>query len=243
MHRLVLSVALPAALLLALIIPATASAFPLSNCTLNLFSTDKSGASVDSAAGGAPDATQQDPFVVDWDGTVRYDGTTGAQVIKNNTWFVNVFHFPTPLRGGSPNDDGNQKGNGSVGVSANAPFRITGLYFVDGAISGQGGQCAGSGWFKLAGDPVGTVPFFVGLGLLIIGALLVVGAIAGSALAGFIGGIVLGLGAAVMLVIYSVALFGEFTPLTALAAGLIAGVALVFVARARARGKLAAAPI
>ena len=243
MHRLVLSVALPAALLLALVIPGTASAFPLTNCTLNLNSTAKGGASLDTATGGGADATQQDPFIVDWDGTVVYDGTTGTQVIKKNAWFVHVFHMPTPLLGGSPNDDGNQKGNGSVGVGSNAPFRVTGLYFVDGAISGEGGQCVGSGWFKLAGDPIGTVPWFVGLALLIIGALLVVGAFTGSALAGFLGGIVLGLGVAVMLVIYSVAIFGEFTPLAALAAGLIAGVALVFVARARARGKMAASPV
>jgi hypothetical protein len=234
----------PAALLLALIVPGTASAFPLTNCTLTLNSTAKGGATLDTATGGAPDATQQDPFVVDWDGTVTYDGTTGTQVIKKNTWYVNVWHIPTPLRGGSPNDDGNQKGNGSVGVSANAPFRITGLYFVDGAISGDGGSCAGSGWFKLAGDPVGTIPFFVGLALLIVGAILaVVGIAAASAVAGFLGGIVLGLGAAVMLVIYSVALLGEFTPLAALAAGLILGIALVFVARARGKGKMSASPI
>jgi hypothetical protein len=180
---------------------------------------------------------------VDWDGTVSYKGTTGDQVIKDNAWFVNAFHLPTPLRGGSPNGDGNKDGAGSVGVSANAPFRITGLYYVDGAISGKGGQCAGSGWFKLAGDPIGTVPFFVGLGLLIVGGLLVVGAIAGSALAGFIGGIVLGFGAAVMLVIFSVPLLGEYTPLAALGAGVVAAVALTFVGRARGTGKMAASPI
>jgi hypothetical protein len=237
MHRLVLCAALPAALLLALVVSGTASAFPLTNCTLTVSSTAKGGATLDTATGGAPDATQQDPFIVDWDGTVAYDGTTGSQVIKHNTWFVNVWHLPTPLRGGSPNDDGNQKGNGSVDVSANAPFRMTGLYFVDGAISGEGGQCAGSGWFKIAGDPVGTIPFFVGLALLVVGALLAIGGIAGSAVAGFFGGVLLGLGAAVMLVIYSVAAMGEYTPLAAFGAGVIAGVALVFVARARKQRK------
>ena len=236
MRRFALSLALPAAILLALFVPGTASAFPLTNCTLSLNSEDKTGAALDGAEAGSPDATQQDPFIVDWDGVVTYDGTTGSQVIKNNTWYVNVWHFPTPLRGGSPNGDGNQKGSGSVGVSANAPFRITGLYYVDGAISGDGGSCVGSGWLKLSGDPIGTIPFFVALALLIVGGLLAVGGIAGSAVAGFLGGILLGLGAAVMLVIYSVALFGEYTPLAALAAGLIAGVALVFVARARGKG-------
>jgi hypothetical protein len=81
------------------------------------------------------------------------------------------------------------------------------------------------------------------LGLLLIGGLLVVGAIAGSGLAGLIGGIVLGLGAAVMLVIYSVPLLGEYTPVAALGAGLVAGVARTFMGRARGKGKMPASPI
>lgn len=237
MHRLILSVALPAALLLALVVPGTASAFPLTNCTLTLTSVDKSGAPLATAVGGSNDATQQNPFIVDWDGTVRYKGTTGTQVIKNNNWSVNVWHFPTPLRGGSPNGDGNKDGSGSVGVSSNAPFRITGLYFVDGSITGDGGNCTGSGWFKLAGDPIGTIPFFLGIVLLVVGVLLVIAGIAGRAIGGFLGGIVLGLGAAVMLVIYSVAVLGEYTPLAAVGAGIVLGVALIFVARARGKGK------
>jgi hypothetical protein len=57
--------------------------------------------------------------------------------------------------------------------------------------------------------------------------------------AGFIGGVVLGLGAAVMLVIYSVAPIGSVTPVAVVVAGVVAGVALVFVARMRGRGKAA----
>lgn len=240
MHRLVLCAALPAALLLALFVPGTASAFPLKGCTLTVTSLDVHGTTIATASGGANDATQQNPFIVDWDGTVGYLGTTGDQVIKHNTWFVNVFHIPTPLRGGSPNDDGNKNGSGTVGVSSNAPFRITGLFYVDGEINGDGGtHCDGNGWFKLAGDPVGTVPFFVALALLILGGILAAAGVAGSAIAGFFGGILLGLGAAVMLVIYSLAPLGEYTPIAAFAIGVILGVALVFVARARSKGKSA----
>lgn len=241
MHRSVLRAALPAALLLALFVPGTASAFPFTNCTLALTAVDAHGAQVGTATGGGADSTQENPFTVDWDGTVSYDGTTGSQVIKNNSWHVDVFGLPTPLRGGSDNGDGNTKGSGSVGVSANAPFRITGLYYVSGEITGQGGSCAGSGWFKLAGDPVGTIPFFVGLILLVLGVLLVIAALMGSAVAGFIGGVVLGLGAAVMLVIYSVAPLGSATPVAVVVVGVVGGVALVLVARMHGRGTAAIA--
>lgn len=239
MHRLVIRAALPAALFLVLFVPGTASAFPLTGCTMTLTSLDAHGATLGTVTGGAADATQQNPFIVDWDGTVSYKGTTGDQTIKQNDWYVNVWHIPTPLRGSSPNQAGNKDGNGSVGVSANAPFRITGLYYVDGALKGEGGSCAGSGWFKLAGDPVGTIPFFVGLALLIVGGLLAVGAIAGSMVAGLVGGILIGLGAAVMLVIYSVAALGEFTPLAAAGAGVILGVGLGALGRSRGKAKAA----
>jgi hypothetical protein len=238
MFRTVLRAALPAAFLLALLLPGTASAFTLNGCTLKLTALDAQGNSMGSATGGEVDATQQNPFVVDWNGTVSYVGTTGTQVIKHNSWSVSVWHIASPLRGGSPNDAGNKDGNGSVGVSANAPFRITGLYYVDGSISGDdGATCTGNGWFKLAGDPVGTIPFFAGVILLVVGLLLVVAALGGSAIAGLIGGIVVGLGAAVMLVIYSVAPLGEYTAVAVLGVGVVGGVALTFVARMRGKGK------
>lgn len=243
MHRLVLSVALPAALFLALIVPGTVIGFDLTGCTLSLTSLDAGGATISEGVGGNPnDSTQQNPFIVDWNGSVAYKGETNA-VIKDNSYEVKAYGLPTPIKGGSPNGDGNTKGSNTLGVSANAPFRITGLFEVEGTLKGTGGECHGSGWFKIIGDPVGTIPFFVGLGLLIVGALLVVGAIAGSALAGFVGGILLGLGAAVMLVIYSVPLVGQYTPLAALGAGVIAAVALTFVGRARGKGKMAASPV
>lgn len=233
MRRIVLGFAVPIALLLVLLVPGSASAFPLDGCTLSITSLDAHGATLATATGGGNDSTQDNPFIVDWDGTVSYQGTTGTQVIKDNAWHVDVFNIPTPLRGGSPNGDGNKTGSGSVGVSANAPFRITGLYYVSGEIKGTGGSCSGSGWFKLAGDPVGTIPFFVGLVALVLGIVLVALAIGGSAIAGLIGGVLVGLGLAVELAIFSVAPLGAATPLAVLGLGLVGGIALIFVGRAR----------
>ena len=235
MHRAFVRAALPAALLLWLFAPGTASAFPVTNCTMTLSSVDKSGAPLGSATSGGDDSTTSSPFVVDWDGTVSYTGTTAPQTIKDYSYQVSVFYIPTPLQGASDNGDGNQTGNGTVSVSANAPFRFTGLYYVSGSISGQGGSCSGSGWLKLAGDPVGTLPFFVGVALLVLGVVLAALAIGGSVIAGLFAGIVLGLAVAILLVIFSIVPLGAVTPLAVLGVGVVLSVVLMLVARSRSK--------
>ena len=49
------------------------------------------------------------------------------------------------------------------------PFEITGLFYVEGEISGDGGECAGNGYVKLVGSPIGTVPWIAALGLIVVG--------------------------------------------------------------------------
>ena len=148
-------------------------------CTLELVSTDASGGPVDTASGTGPagGGTQDDPFLVDWDGTVSWDGTSGDQVFNNHAWQTFVFLVPTPVRGGDPNEDDDVTGNGTVGVSENAPFRIAGLYYVSGNIDGEGGtHCDGSGWFKLTGNAVATIPFWVAVLIAVAGAVLIASA-------------------------------------------------------------------
>lgn len=218
-----------------LVLAAPVAAFPLTNCTLQANSLAAGGAALDSIEGGAADATQEKPFLVDWDGTITYSGGSNIAML-DNTWGVNVFTFPTPLQGGDDNPEDNRTGSGTVGVSANAPFRITGLYYVSGALTGSGGTCTGSGWFKLTGDPIGTIPFFGGLGALILGvAMLAIGA-RGHTITAILGGIVTALGATTMLVIYSALPIGERTPLVILLAGVILGIAVGLLGR-RGGGK------
>lgn len=225
---LLVSAAMAALTLLAWAAPV--AAFPLTNCTLQAASTMADGSELDSIASGANDATQEDPFLVDWDGSISYEGTSEIEM-KNNTWSVSVFNIPTPLSGGDDNPEDNRTGSGTVGVSANAPFRFTGLYYVSGSLTGSGGTCTGSGWFKLTGDPIGTIPFWFGLGLVLLGAAGLARGAKGHPATAIAGGILAGFGIAVLAVIYSALPVGSLTPIVALILGIAAGVVIAGLAR------------
>lgn len=229
MRRSVAAAALLTATLL-LAAAAPVAAFPLSLCELNLTSRDANGASLDTAQSGANDATQSDPFLVDWFGTVDYTGTT-TNVIKDYSYQVYVLGIPTNLRGADTNDDEDIDGGGTVGVATNAPFRVTGLFKVSGGYSGEGGSCAGDGWFKLIGDPTGTVPSWLGLILIALGTLLEVRGLRGHKISAVIGGLLIGTGAAIMLVIYSAMVLAEFTPWAAIGLGLLLGILIALLGR------------
>ena len=219
MRRLAI-LALP---ILILLLPASAGAFPLTDCTLELTSLGADGAELDTASGGATDSTQADPFQVDWNGEVEWAGTTGTQVIKDSDWSVSVFGIPTPLSGSEANEEGAPDGDGTVDVGVNLPFRMTGLFFVSGSITGDGGSCQGSGWMRLVGDPFGTTLFWIGLVLIALGLLALWRGYIGSSIVAAVGGLFLGLGAAALLIIYALMFVGEWTPLAALATGVVIG--------------------
>jgi hypothetical protein len=217
-----------AALLAACLLPVLAgpvAAFPLTTCTLSLTSTDATGAPLDAAESGAADSTVSAPFKVDWDGKVAYKGST-TNVIQNYTYQVSVFGVPTPLRGSDANTDKNKDGDGSASVSANSPFRVAGLYHVTGTYKGEGGDCAGSGWFQLLGSPIGTVPWIAGVALTVLGALGLVAGARGHTITSIVAGLALGLGLAVLLISHSVMPLAENTPLAALAGAVIVGIAI-----------------
>lgn len=225
LRRLAL-IALPALILL---LPASANAFPLTKCTLTVTSFDASGNQLATATAGADDATQTDPFVVAWDGTVEWSGTQGSQVITDHHWSISIFNIPTPLSGGDPNAGHKTDGAGTVQVGQNLPFKLVGLFYASGQISGTGGDCAGSGWMKLDGSPIGTIPFWVFLVLMVLGALLTFMGFRGSAAWAIIGGLFLGLGAALGTIIFAVPLVGSWTPLAAIGAGLVLGIVVAFI--------------
>lgn len=220
--------ALPALILL---LPAGASAFPLTNCTLTLTSVDTHGTMIDTATVGATDATQTKPFQVDADGRVQWAGTMGSQVITNHHWSVSIFNIPTPLSGGDANAAGKADGDGTVQVSANLPFRFVGLFYVSGGISGTGGSCAGSGWMQLRGDAFGTILFWLALILIVLGLLLYWVGWRGAWGWAILGGVLFGLGSGLMLIIYALMPVGSWTPLSALVVGLIIGFVFVFFRR------------
>ena len=164
-------------IVLTLLLAQPLAAFELNGgCTLEIASTDASGGPLDLASGpgAAGGGTQADPFLIDWDGTVSWVGSSGDQVFNHHSWQTYVFLVPTPVRGGDPNEDDDTTGDGTVGVGENAPFRITGLYYVSGTIDGEGGtHCDGSGWFQLTGNPVATIPFWLAVLIAVAGAVLI----------------------------------------------------------------------
>lgn len=218
----------------------TASAFPLDGCTMSVQSMRADGAILDTVSGPGPGGTQDEPLDVDSTGSVTWSGTTGSQVIKNNSWHIEVYLLPTLYRGSEANADGDTGAEGTVDFGKDAPFRFTGLYFVAGGMSGDGGACGGSGWVKVIGDPVGTLPFFAGLVLAIIGLLLLGWSVVrGSILSGVVGGLIAGLGIATLLVIFSAPLLGAWTPLAFLAIGIVVGLACGLVGRSVATRRVA----
>jgi hypothetical protein len=225
LRRLML-IALPALILL---LPASASAFPLTNCTLDLTSQDKNGNQLDTATAGGDDSTLTKPFIVNWDGKVVWKGTMGTQVIKDHTWSVAIFNVPTPLRGGAANTEGKTDGDGTVQVGQNLPFQLVGLFYVSGSIAGTGGSCAGSGWMKLDGNPVGTLQFWAFLILMVLGVLLMVMGYRGAGAWAVIGGILFGIGGALGLITFALMPVGSWTPLAAIGLGLVLGIVVAII--------------
>jgi len=236
--RRALSIAAICAAALAASAP-TVSAFPLDGCTMSVQSMRADGTLLDKASGPGASGTQNDPLEVDSNGSVTWSGATGSQVIKNNSWHVEVFYLPL-FRGSDANADGDTSAEGTVDFRKDAPFRFTGLYFASGGISGDGGRCDGSGWFKAIGDPVGTVPFLVGLVVIFLGLLLLALAVMrASIVAGVAGGVLTGLALATLLVIFSALPLGASTPLASLPIGIVAGVACWLVGRSVASRRVA----
>src|SRR3990172_1463371 len=138
-----------------LVLAPSAFAFELTTCTITLASNDGT-APLDEAAGPGEGGTFSDPFLVDWDGTVDWTGSTGGTVVRNGFAHVEVFGLPTPLSTFTGhNDEETTTLSGTVGVAETAPFQFTGLFYISGELGGESGPvCKGSAWVKLTGDPV-----------------------------------------------------------------------------------------
>jgi hypothetical protein len=165
-RRFIVSCAL---LVLALAAAPPVVAFELTGCQLSVQSSDDNGATIGSASGPGAGGTLADPFLVHPLGIVHYDGRTDT-VIMDHTWHVDVYGIPI-LTGGHDNSGGDTEDVGDVSVAQYAADRLAGLYYVSGALAGTGGSCTGSGWVKLTTDPVGSLPWLIGLVLVALGLL------------------------------------------------------------------------
>lgn len=141
-------------------------------CNGTAASQDSDGRPLDTLA--APDSatgTKSNPFEVEYDGAVTYQGT--GPVITDHKWKVALFGVPVKT-GGDANADKDNTADGTETVADYLPIRVAGLFYVSGDIKGTGGECTGSGWVRLKGNPAGTVPWVVGLVLVVGGGALLV---------------------------------------------------------------------
>lgn len=154
----------------------TASAADLTGgCTLEARSFLADGTTVlDTGTAPGTKGSQTDPFKVAWDGRVDFRFTTGATVFSNNTW--QIFAEGLPILSGKDDNPIDRDESGNVQVGKYLPVRITGLVNVSGWLQGNGGtaRCDGNGWVQIVGDPAGTIPWFVFLTLLALGALFLI---------------------------------------------------------------------
>jgi hypothetical protein len=222
-------------------------AFPLTGCTLTVSSTDARGEALDSATSGDRVGTLEDPFSVDFAGTVHYEGTTET-LIKNHRHQVSVYGIPIPtLTGSDPNEGEETEGFDDLTLAGAASFRVTGLYFVSGFLVGDGGSCSGSGWVRLEGDPLANPLFWLAVVITLVGLALVAASLperrpegAGAVkerhpFRGFFGGLLLGLGVALLLVFVGFVPMGELTPWVMIGLGIAVGLAVALAGPTRGR--------
>ena len=193
----------------------------LTGCSGSGTALTKSGAPLDQATAPSPKASRKYPFVVVYNGTVDYQGQS-ATLITNHHWHVSLFNIQV-RSGGSPNGTHKLTSKGTEKVKDYLPIKLTGLFYISGSISGNGGSCAGDVWVKLAGSPVGSVLWILGLILIVIGVILLFSGrpsprggagthrLRRRPLTGLLGGLIGGAGFFLFLLSYSKVPYGKAT--------------------------------
>lgn len=145
-------------------------------CSLEARSAAEDGSTLDEGViqnGSSPEGTESDPFDIDWDGRVDFRFQTGDTVFQNNDWAIYVNELPIPILQGSDDNLGDIDEVGLVEIGSAAPGlpRFVGMVHVTGWLEGNAGasRCEGEGWVRIIGDPVGTVPWVVMAGLVLLG--------------------------------------------------------------------------
>lgn len=154
--------------LVVLIAPMAGAATLKGGCTGTGTSKDAHGDTLDTASAPGAGATKGDPFLVDHDGTVDYEGSS-PKVFHDHSWHVDLEGI-TLEDGGSKNGTNQAGTSGSARIDDYLPFDAVGLYRVDGGITAAEGSCSGSAWVKVVGSPVGTVVWIVGMSTTAVGA-------------------------------------------------------------------------
>ena len=159
-------------------------------CAGSATSYAANGDVVDNVRAPGPGGTEAQPFVVDPEGSVAWEGGT-TTVITNGTWSVSL--FGAPFRSGSfTNDEGKRKASGVQEMStlpSIVQFFLMGdmKVPVSGTVTGDGGSCTVDGYITGIGAATGSPMFWMGAGVLLLAALLLFWLIVGTTAAPAVG--------------------------------------------------------
>ncbi len=179
MRRLVAAGGVATLLLVYFVLPVSAADLN-GGCTLQVRAFDANGQQLDQGslpgpAEGpfAPKGDQSNPFRVDWNGKVDFLFSTAPVVFQNNHWSIQVQGLPV-LSGSDDNPlDVDETGTVSIASVSPLPGAVVGLFHVTGDLYGNNdaSHCHGDGWVYLVGDPIGSIPWDVAAGAIILGLL------------------------------------------------------------------------
>jgi hypothetical protein len=129
-------------------IASPAGAATASGCSGFATSAKPNGGALDEVSAPGDGGTEADPFTVDPEGPVSWEGSSEG-VIKNGTWKVSTSFFSPS--GSFDNDDGKSTSEGTKKISDYVlPFLVLpGLYEVDVNVTGEGGTCTGHGFIEV----------------------------------------------------------------------------------------------
>lgn len=188
LHRLLaLSTVAAASALAAIASASSAEAAEATGCRGQAVSFTAAGVELDRVTAPGPGGTEADPFQVDFDGTIRWSGTSDA-VLQNGTWKVSIGGIP--LSGEVTNDTGLKEAGGTDSIGSKLPGLAKAILqgkskiLVTGEVTGTGGSCTVAVWIQSA-NPSGASPIaspvgFVGIGAAIIGLGLLGGMLLGT---------------------------------------------------------------
>ncbi len=214
-----------AALLLAGMAAGAAIGADATGCVGSATSFDSDGTEIQTVTAPGPSATQADPFMVAFDGSVRWEGTTFFTVISNGSWTVTA--LPFSFSGEITNAAGQTKANGEISPDAYLPFAIPGLVRVTVDLEGSDGLCTVTGWIQFTGNPLSSPAGWAAIVLTVLGGIGLLLALrmlihvpdvpvgqnrSGRVILGVLAGLVLGLGVATLMVMYGVVGLGTMTP-------------------------------
>ena len=165
-HQMLARAAVVTALAGILVIPvaAPASAAEATGCAGGAVSRNAQGAEIDHVTAPGPGGTASNPFKVDLDGTVTWEGATNA-VIKNGTWKVSI--GGVPVSGSYPNEEGKRTAGGTENLGERIPSFIAAFFRgnlkmeVKADISGAGGSCTATVWIQSVGSNAALSPIAI----------------------------------------------------------------------------------